>query len=147
LAHLPPRSIPIVPLYKLDARTLYVYLEHDADPASDTWAAVRDANAASVRLCTVGPASCSAPADISRSLTGAGNRIRRNYVHDTFDGIDIRVTVSTSVRTMTGTPKSGKSHRYKSDSGIEIGGAAINLRVHDNTLRRTFGCIRRLLRI
>jgi hypothetical protein len=81
-------------------------------------------------------------------FSGFANRVHANHIHDVFDGIDLgdgeielldaridpqhdrNVDISDNIIERT------------ADSGMEIGGAAVDARIHSNLLRRTHGGLR-----
>jgi hypothetical protein len=86
---------------------------------------------------------------ICLTLSGAGNRIHRNHVHDTFDGINVGESQYESLdiplpdnNLDRDTEIWENTVERTGDSGMEIGGPAINIRVHHNVLRRTHGGLR-----
>ena len=86
---------------------------------------------------------------ISLSMSGAGHRIHANHVYETFDGIDVGENEFESLDIpLPGTDYERDTEIWENliertrDSGMEIGGPAINLRVHHNVLRRTHGGLR-----
>jgi hypothetical protein len=86
---------------------------------------------------------------ISLSMSGAGNRVHANHVYETFDGIDVGESEFESLDIpLPSTDLDRDTEIWENtiertgDSGIEIGGPAINLRVHHNLLRRTHGGLR-----
>ncbi|MBN8216478.1 MAG: right-handed parallel beta-helix repeat-containing protein [Spirochaetes bacterium] len=86
---------------------------------------------------------------ITLQAAGAGNRILSNFIRETFDGINVTVhVVETLAKPLIGdgegrdTEIAWNTVEDVRDSGIEIGGGAINLHVHDNVFRRTHGGFR-----
>jgi hypothetical protein len=86
---------------------------------------------------------------ISLTLSGSGNRLHANHVHDVFDGINLG---EGEIETLDA-PVSDPSHdraaeiydnliERTADSGMEVGGPAVDVRIHHNTLRRTHGGLR-----
>jgi hypothetical protein len=80
---------------------------------------------------------------------GADNRIVRNHVYETFDGIDLgEFTFATLNRPLarpedgTGTEMAYNVIERTRDSGIELGVGSIDVRVHHNVLRQTHGGLR-----
>ena len=80
---------------------------------------------------------------------GADNRIHGNHVFETFDGIDIGDSDVESLDKLLPHPKDGKGTEIwenlierTRDSGMELGGGCIDVRVHDNMLRQTHGGLR-----
>lgn len=86
---------------------------------------------------------------ISITLTGSGNRLHANRIHDVFDGIDLGEGEIESLDSPPVDPAhdrdteiSGNIIERTGDSGIEVGGPAVNVRIHHNVLRRTHGGLR-----
>ncbi|MEQ1860832.1 MAG: right-handed parallel beta-helix repeat-containing protein [Chthoniobacteraceae bacterium] len=80
---------------------------------------------------------------------GAGNRILRNRVHLTFDGIALGDSSAESLDKPLPDPDHGRGTEIAEnvientrDSGIELGTGCIDVNVHHNTLRRTHGGLR-----
>jgi hypothetical protein len=80
---------------------------------------------------------------------GANNRILTNHIVETFDGINVGDYSVESLAKPLPNPEHGQGTeigwnriRDTRDSGIEIGGGAIDVRVHHNHLLRTHGGIR-----
>jgi hypothetical protein len=79
--------------------------------------------------------------------SGAGNRVHANRIHDTFDGIDVEeypetLDATIDVQLDRGAEIWDNLIERTGDSGIEVGGGAIDLKIHHNTLRRTHGGLR-----
>ncbi|HWH68881.1 MAG TPA: right-handed parallel beta-helix repeat-containing protein, partial [Candidatus Sulfotelmatobacter sp.] len=81
---------------------------------------------------------------------GANNRIDGNHVYETFDGIDLgeEFAVETLSKPLPH-PEAGQGTEIAfnliertRDSGIELGGGCVQVRVHHNTLRQTHGGLR-----
>ncbi len=86
---------------------------------------------------------------ISLTLSGSGNRLHANHVHDVFDGIDLGEGEIESLDAPVPDSShdraaeiSGNLIERTGDSGMEVGGPAVNVRIHHNTLRRTHGGLR-----
>jgi len=80
---------------------------------------------------------------------GAGNRILRNHLHRTFDGITLGDSNSESLDIPLADPDHGRDTEIAEnliedtrDSAIELGVGCINVNVHHNTLRHTHGGLR-----
>lgn len=80
---------------------------------------------------------------------GAGNRVLNNHLAETFDGINVGDYSVESLTKPLDHPEHGQGteigmNRIQDtrDSGIEIGGGAIDVQVHHNHLLRTHGGIR-----
>ena len=80
---------------------------------------------------------------------GAGNRIIGNRIYETFDGINVGDYAVESLDKPLDRPDDGKGTEIAEnliertrDSGIELGGGCVDVRVHHNTLRRTHGGLR-----
>lgn len=80
---------------------------------------------------------------------GTGNRILRNRVHRTFDGIALGDSGAESLDKPLPNPDHGRGTEIAEniiedtrDSGIELGVGCIDVNVHHNTLRRTHGGLR-----
>lgn len=80
---------------------------------------------------------------------GAGNRILRNHVHRTFDGITLGDSSAESLDLPLPDPAHGRGTEIAEntientrDSGIELGVGCVDVEVHHNTLRRTHGGLR-----
>lgn len=85
--------------------------------------------------------------DLTRA--GAGNRLLRNHLHRTFDGITVGDSDAESLDIPLPDPNHGRDTEIAEnliedtrDSGIELGVGAINVQVHHNTLLRTHGGLR-----
>lgn len=83
------------------------------------------------------------------SRAGVGNRILRNHLHRTFDGITLGDSSAESLDIPLPDPEHGRDTEIAEniiedtrDSGIELGTGAINVQVHHNTLRHTHGGLR-----
>ena len=86
---------------------------------------------------------------ISITLTGSGNRLHANRIHDVFDGIDLGEGEIESLDSPPVNPAHDRDAEIwdnvierAGDSGIEVGGPAVNVRIHHNVLRRTHGGLR-----
>jgi hypothetical protein len=86
---------------------------------------------------------------ISLSRCGAANRIHRNHVYETFDGITLGDSDLESLDIPLTHPFDGRDTEIweniierTRDSGIELGVGCINVRVHHNVLRKTHGGLR-----
>jgi len=86
---------------------------------------------------------------ISITLTGSANRIHANRIHDVFDGIDLGEGEIESLDSPPVDPAHDRDAEIwenvierTGDSGIEVGGPAVNVRIHHNVLRRTHGGLR-----
>jgi hypothetical protein len=80
---------------------------------------------------------------------GAGNRILSNHLIEVFDGINLGDYQVESLAKPLEHPEHGQGTEFawnliqdSRDSGIEIGGGAIDVRVHHNHLLRTHGGLR-----
>ena len=80
---------------------------------------------------------------------GAGNRVHANHVYLTFDGINVGDSSVESLQIPLTSPDDGRDTEIDGnlientrDSGIELGVGCINVKVHDNVLRRTHGGLR-----
>lgn len=80
---------------------------------------------------------------------GAGNRVHANRIVGTFDGIALGDYAIESLDKELTRPDDGRDTEIwenvierTRDSGIELGGGCINVRVHHNVLRRTHGGLR-----
>lgn len=84
---------------------------------------------------------------IEVTKSGLGNRVHANRVHDVFDGIDLTeypesLDASIDVQLDRATEIWENLIERTADSGIEVGGGAVELKIHHNTLRRTHGGLR-----
>lgn len=86
---------------------------------------------------------------INLDHAGAGNRILRNHVHRSFDGITLGDSSAESLDIPLPDPDHGRDTEIAGnlieetrDSGIELGVGCINVNVHGNTLRNTHGGLR-----
>ncbi len=86
---------------------------------------------------------------ITLTLSGSGNRLHANHIYDVLDGINLGEGEIESLDAPVpdashdrGAEISGNLIERTSDSGIEVGGPAVNVRIHHNTLRRTHGGLR-----
>ncbi len=86
---------------------------------------------------------------ISLTLSGFGNRLHANHIHDVFDGIDLGEgeieTLSVPLADSShdrGAEISGNVIERTGDSGMEVGGPAVDVRIHHNTLRQAHGGLR-----
>jgi hypothetical protein len=86
---------------------------------------------------------------ISITLSGAGNRLHANLIHDVFDGIDLGEGEIESLDAPVADPEHDKGAEISEnviertgDSGIEVGGPAVNVEIHHNILRRSHGGLR-----
>lgn len=86
---------------------------------------------------------------VSVTLSGANNRVQRNRIHDVFDGINLGEGEIESLDAPVADPKhdegteiSENTIERTADSGIEVGGPAVNVRIHDNVLRQSHGDLR-----
>jgi hypothetical protein len=80
---------------------------------------------------------------------GADNRVCRNHVYETFDGIDLGDSSVESLDKPLLHPEDGKGTEIcdnlierTRDSGMELGVGCIDVRVHHNILRQTHGGLR-----
>jgi hypothetical protein len=80
---------------------------------------------------------------------GTGNRILRNKLDRTFDGICLADYKTESLDKPLADPEHGRSTEIAEnlientrDSGIELGAGCVEVNVHHNTLRRTHGGLR-----
>jgi hypothetical protein len=80
---------------------------------------------------------------------GGGNRVHGNHVFLTFDGINVGDSSVERLDIPLRSPDDGRDTEIDSnlientrDSGIELGVGCINVKVHDNVLRRTHGGLR-----
>jgi hypothetical protein len=80
---------------------------------------------------------------------GAGNRVHGNHVYLTFDGINVGDSSVERLTIPLKSPDDGRDTEIDGnliedtrDSGIELGVGCINVKVHDNVLRRTHGGLR-----
>ncbi len=80
---------------------------------------------------------------------GAGNRILRNHVYRTFDGVTLGDSDAESLDISLpnpahgrGTEIAGNTIENTRDSGIELGVGCVDVEVHHNILRRTHGGLR-----
>ena len=80
---------------------------------------------------------------------GADNRILRNHIYETFDGIDLGDWTVESLDKPLTSPDDGKGTEIAEnviervrDSGIELGVGCVDVRVHHNILRKTHGGLR-----
>jgi hypothetical protein len=86
---------------------------------------------------------------ISITLSGSGNRLHKNYIHDVFDGIDLGEGEIESLDAPVADPGHDRGTEISEnliertgDSGMEVGGPAVDVRIHDNVLRKTHGGLR-----
>lgn len=86
---------------------------------------------------------------ISVTLTGPNNRIHGNRIHDVFDGIDLGEGEIESLDAPLADAKHDRGTEIfeniierTADSGIEVGGPAVDVRIHHNTLRNSHGGLR-----
>jgi len=86
---------------------------------------------------------------ISITLSGANNRLHANRIHDVFDGIDLGEGEIESLDAPVADPKHDEGAEIcenvierTADSGIEVGGPAVNVRIHNNVLRQAHGGLR-----
>ena len=86
---------------------------------------------------------------ISITLSGSGNRLHANRIHDVFDGIDLGEGEIESLNyELTDLEHDRGAEIWENviertgDSGIEVGGPAKDVRIHHNVLRRTHGGLR-----
>ena len=80
---------------------------------------------------------------------GTGNRVHANHIYETFDGINIGEAHLENLDIPLTNPNSGRNTEIwgnvierTRDSGMELGTACINVRVHDNVIRQTHGGLR-----
>jgi hypothetical protein len=86
---------------------------------------------------------------ISITLSGPGNRLHANRIHDVFDGINLGEGEIESLDAPVANPGHDKGTEIwdnvierTGDSGIEVGGPAVNVKIHHNILRRSHGGLR-----
>jgi hypothetical protein len=86
---------------------------------------------------------------ISVTLSGHGNRIHANRIHDVFDGIDLGEGEIESLDAPVADPGHDEGTEIwendierTGDSGIEVGGPAVNVKIHHNILRQSHGNLR-----
>ena len=86
---------------------------------------------------------------ISVTLSGSNNRVHANRIHDVFDGINLGEGEIESLDAPVadlkhdqGTEISENTIERTADSGIEVGGPAVDVRIHHNTLRNSHGGLR-----
>jgi len=86
---------------------------------------------------------------ISITLSGFGNRLHANHIHDVFDGIDLGEGEIESLDAPVADPEHDRGAEFwdnlierTGDSGMEVGGPAVDVRIHHNVLRRTHGGLR-----
>ncbi len=86
---------------------------------------------------------------IELNRAGAGNRILRNLIDRTFDGICLGDYRAESLDKPAADPDDGRGTEIAGnlientrDSGIELGVGCVDVNVHHNTLRRTHGGLR-----
>ena len=86
---------------------------------------------------------------ISITLSGSNNRIRANLIHDVFDEINLGEGEIESLDAPVADPGHDKDAEISEniiertgDSGIEVGGPAVNVRIHHNLLRQSHGSLR-----
>lgn len=86
---------------------------------------------------------------ISITLSGSNNRLHANRIHDVFDGIDLGEGEIESLDAPVADPGHDRGAEISDnviertgDSGIEVGGPAVDVRIHHNVLRRTHGGLR-----
>jgi hypothetical protein len=86
---------------------------------------------------------------ISVTLSGAGNRIIANRVHDVFDGINLGEGEMESLDSPVADPGHDRGAEIAEnviertgDSGIEVGGPAVDVRIHHNLIRKSLGSLR-----
>ena len=86
---------------------------------------------------------------ISVTLSGANNRVHANRIHDVFDGINLGEGEIESLDAPVADPRhdqgaeiSENTIERTADSGIEVGGPVVDVRIHDNTLRQSHGDLR-----
>jgi len=86
---------------------------------------------------------------ISITLSGHGNRLHANRIHDVFDGIDLGEGEIESLDEPTVDPGHDEGTEIweneierTGDSGIEVGGPAVNVKIHHNILRQSHGNLR-----
>ena len=86
---------------------------------------------------------------ISITLSGSNNRLHANRIHDVFDGIDLGEGEIETLDAPLPDPTHDRGAEIwdnvierTGDSGIEVGGPAVDVRIHHNVLRRTHGGVR-----
>ncbi len=86
---------------------------------------------------------------ISITLSGPKNCIRANLIHDVFDGINLGEGEIESLDAPVADPGHDRDAEISEntiertgDSGIEVGGPAVNVRIHHNLLRQSHGSLR-----
>ncbi len=86
---------------------------------------------------------------ISLTLSGRGNRLHGNLIHDVFDGINLGEGEIESLDAPVADPGHDEGAEISEnviertgDSGIEVGGPAVNVKIHHNLLRRSHGSLR-----
>lgn len=86
---------------------------------------------------------------INAFRAGSGNAILSNYVHQTFDGIDVGDYAVEKMSIPLAHPEDGQGTEIAwnviedvRDSGIELGAGAIGVCIHHNRLTRTHGGLR-----
>jgi Right handed beta helix region len=86
---------------------------------------------------------------VSVTLSGANNHVQRNRIHDVFDGINLGEGEIESLDAPVAEPKHDEGTEisenvieHTADSGIEVGGPAVNVRIHHNILRNSHGGLR-----
>ena len=86
---------------------------------------------------------------ISITLSGSRNRLHANQIHDVFDGIDLGEGEIESLDAPVADPEHDRDAEISEnviertgDSGIEVGGPAVNVKIHHNILRKSHGGLR-----
>ena len=86
---------------------------------------------------------------ISITLSGSNNRLHANHIHDVFDGIDLGEGEIESLDAPVADPAHDRGAEISDnviertgDSGMEVGGPAVDVRIHHNVFRRTHGGLR-----
>jgi hypothetical protein len=86
---------------------------------------------------------------ISLTLSGFGNRLHANHIHDVFDGIDVGEGEIESLDAPVADPSHDRGAEISEnliertgDSGMEVGGPAVDVRIHHNTFRQAHGGLR-----